>query len=103
MELLEDFGVEVYPQYMEGNNKLIIDNLSDIRTYSGLIPKLGILELLDINRLMEKVRNCNCSYILFPKLSWPEYSKGTFCSLSQTASASTHSGIAQLICSSFNG
>ena len=78
MELLEDFGVEVYPQYMEGNNKLIIDNLSDIRTYSGLIPKLGILELLDINRLMEKVRNCNSSYIFSPSCLGQNTAKGPF-------------------------
>ena len=56
MQLLKDFGVEVYPQFMEGRNKLIIDNISDIRTYSGLIPKLGIFELLNLHRFLEKVR-----------------------------------------------
>jgi len=55
MKLLQDFEVQVYPQYMEGKNKLIVDDLSDIRTYSGLIPKFGIVELLDMNRLIENV------------------------------------------------
>ena len=56
MKLLKDFGIEVYPQCMTGRNKLIVNSLADIRSYTGLIPKFGILELIDMHNIMRKVK-----------------------------------------------
>ena len=56
MQLLKDFDIEVYSQFAEGKNKLIIDDLSDIRTYSGDFPKFGIFEMLKMYRFFGKVR-----------------------------------------------
>ena len=55
MQLLKDFEIDVYPQYMDGKNKLVMFNLSDIRTYSGLIPRIGLGEILDTGRTLNKV------------------------------------------------
>ena len=55
MKLLREFDIEVYSQYVEGKSKICVRSLSDIRSYSGLIPNLGIFELLDMNRILNKV------------------------------------------------
>ena len=64
MQLLKEFDIEVYPQYTTGRSKLIVNSLEDIRTYSGLIPNLGVLELLDMHNIVKKVQSSNFNVII---------------------------------------
>ncbi|XP_039251044.2 putative flavin-containing monoamine oxidase A [Styela clava] len=55
IEVLKEFGLEMYDQYSSGIKKLMIHDPTNIRSYSGLIPTLGPLELLEIHYMMNKV------------------------------------------------
>lgn len=55
LKVLSDFEWEVYNQYSTGRKKLIIRDFSDIRSYAGLIPSMGPLELLEIDSMIKKV------------------------------------------------
>jgi monoamine oxidase len=52
-ELCEEYGVEYFETYDEGNN--IIDLNEKIKTYKGIIPKMDILSLLNLDWVLRKL------------------------------------------------
>ncbi|WAQ97611.1 AOFA-like protein [Mya arenaria] len=52
MALLEELGLEVYPQYIRGLKFLQVGRLSNIASYSSDIPTLPLMGLYDLHRLL---------------------------------------------------
>jgi monoamine oxidase len=52
-ELAKEYGVAWYETYNQGRN--IIDLNKTIRTYQGLIPKMGVISLLNIDYALKKI------------------------------------------------
>nr|CAB3263380.1 probable flavin-containing monoamine oxidase A [Phallusia mammillata] len=55
LQLLEEFGLGTFPQFSDGEKKLMVYDASDIRKYNGLYPSLGVFELLDLHLIIKKV------------------------------------------------
>lgn len=55
LKVMSDFKMDGYEQFSTGTKKLIVRDFSDIRSYSGLIPSLGPLELLEMNSMMKRI------------------------------------------------
>lgn len=53
MSLLEELGIETYPQYITGTKFLQIGKDSKISSYRSNIPTLSLLGLLDLDRLIK--------------------------------------------------
>lgn len=52
-DLAKEFGVETFPTYGEGRNTLLLNQRQ--KTYSGLIPKIDPLSLINIDRVMKRL------------------------------------------------
>ncbi|XP_033630696.1 probable flavin-containing monoamine oxidase A isoform X1 [Asterias rubens] len=50
--LLEELGLEKYPQYTTGRKQMLLGNNKGIRTYKSSIPSLSPMALLDMHRFI---------------------------------------------------
>nr|XP_002123175.1 probable flavin-containing monoamine oxidase A [Ciona intestinalis] len=57
MNLIKEFGLSTRPQFVEGRKKIALHSLENISTYSGLIPSIGIFELIDMDRTLKKMES----------------------------------------------
>ena len=55
IKLLEELGMETFYQYTSGFNKVFYKNRRNIKKYEGLIPPVGVLNLLNYWYLEQKV------------------------------------------------
>ena len=55
IKLLEELGMETFHQYTSGFNKVFYKNRRNINKYEGLIPPVGVLNLLNYWYLEQKV------------------------------------------------
>lgn len=52
-ELAKEYNVETFGTFNEGKNKLLIDGV--LTTYNGLIPKINLVSLLNLDRVMKRL------------------------------------------------
>ncbi len=52
-ELAKTYNVETFPTYNQGKKFLLLND--NLRTYSGLIPKIDFLSLLNLDRVMKRL------------------------------------------------
>ncbi|KAH3872474.1 hypothetical protein DPMN_035690 [Dreissena polymorpha] len=55
MALLEELGIEVYPQHIDGRKYMQVGSKHRVSSYLSDIPSLPFLGLLDLNRLLKRV------------------------------------------------
>ncbi|XP_052266811.1 probable flavin-containing monoamine oxidase A [Dreissena polymorpha] len=54
MALLEELGIEVYPQHIDGRKYMQVGSKHRVSSYLSDIPSLPFLGLLDLNRLLKR-------------------------------------------------
>lgn len=54
MRMVEELGLDVYPQYTKGRKVQQLGG-NRIKTYNSTLPAMGIIALLDLHLLMRKV------------------------------------------------
>ncbi len=67
--LTKELGIRVLPQYAEGYKVLDLDG--EIRRYKGTIPKLGLLQLLELDWTLRRVRGVERSVTMENPMAAP--------------------------------
>ena len=52
---MKELGIDKYPQYVDGENRAVIYDYSDITNYTGLLPKLGKPNSANVIELLAEV------------------------------------------------